>query len=278
LDTKKTEVRYNSEWFSKISFADILKIAGKFTVAQITERDDFAKRLKERNDIGLHEVFYPLMQAYDSVELKADVEIGGTDQKFNILAGRDLQKKMGQAPQNVVFVELLVGTDGKVKMSKSVGNYIGITESPSEMFGKVMSIPDEAMPQYFTLCTTIDMPKNENPRETKVILAKEIVKIYHSEEAAQAAAEEFDRVHREGSIPQDIQTKKIDGSYRLDDLLVQVGLAQSKSAARRLIDESAITINNEKQNDPYKMIEHETIPDEGLVIQKGPKNFVKVIK
>jgi len=278
LDVKKTEVRYNSEWFEKMTFADILNISGKFTVAQIIERDDFAKRIKEGNDIGLHEVMYPLMQAYDSVELKADMEIGGTDQKFNILAGRDLQKKMGQSPQEVIFMNLLVGLDGKVKMSKSVGNYIAITDEPADMFGKVMSIPDELIPQYFELCTEESAPEDANPRDQKAHLAKIIVKIYHGEEAAEKAEKEFNNVYRDKQLPEDIAEVKIDGSYRLDDLLVTAKLASSKSEARRLVDEGAITIGDEKQTDAYKMIEHEIIPEKGLIIKKGPHQFAKVVK
>lgn len=275
LDIEKTEVRYNSEWFSKMNFNDILKLSGQFTVAQIVERDDFAKRLKEGTDIGLHEILYPLMQAYDSVELKADVEFGGLDQKFNMLAGRELQKKMGQAPQDVLMLELLVGTDGKIKMSKSAGNYIAITDPANDMFGKIMSIPDEAMPQYFELCTNMEMPKNENPRDTKIQLAKEIVKIYHGEKEAEEAEAEFDRVHKNKELPTVMDEVKIGASeLNIVDIIVEAKLAVSKSDARRLVEQGGVSINDERIDDPQKEIKIES----GLILKVGKRNFVRIEK
>jgi tyrosyl-tRNA synthetase len=282
LDITKTEIRYNSEWFNKMNFSEILQLAGKFTVAQIIERDDFAKRLKEGSDISLHEILYPLMQAQDSVELKADVEIGGSDQKFNILAGRDLQKKVGQTPQEVIFVDLLVGTDGNIKMSKSVGNYISITDLPNEMFGKIMSIPDELIIPYFELCTLLSnneigeikeqLNKGENPRSIKAELAKAIIALYYSEKEAQDASNEFDRVFKNKEMPRDIRTKKI-ANMRLDDLLVNLEMAASKSDARRLVEQGAVYLDDEKQNDPYK----EIIISKEITIKAGPRNVMKVL-
>lgn len=208
LDVKKIEVRKNSEWFSKVNLADFLKIAANFTVARILERDDFQKRMGEGQEIAFHEIIYPILQAYDSFIIKADVEFGGTDQRFNILAGRDFQQKMGQIPQDVILLPLLLGLDGKKKMSKSLGNYIGVTESPKDQYGKIMSIPDSLILHYFDLCTDVsaeDMEKIRkefedpqiNPRDLKARLAKEIVSIYHGEKKADEAEKEFDRVVRE---------------------------------------------------------------------------------
>ena len=284
LDVSKTEVRYNSEWFEKMSFADILKIAGKFTVAQIIERDDFAKRLKDGSDIGLHEILYPIMQAYDSVELKADVEFGGMDQKFNILAGRELQKKMDQPVQDVVLMDLLVGTDGKIKMSKSVGNYIGITEEPNEIFGKVMSIPDELIKNYFQLCTPLNdgeitkILEQENPRDQKMRLAKEIVALYHNEIDAEDAEEEFVKVFSNKEMPSEVREYKIDSlslEEKLIDLLVNTcQLTESRSEARRLIEQGGVKVNGEKIVEPEKIIRIE----ESVLLQVGPRNFMKIIK
>ncbi len=273
LDVYKAQVWYNSEWFSGMRFNDVLELASKFTVAQIIERDDFTKRLKEGNDIGLHELLYPVMQAYDSVELKADVEFGGSDQKFNMLAGRDLQKKMGLSPQDVVITDLLVGTDGKIKMSKSVGNYIGITEAPNEMFGKVMSIPDELIESYYELCTSIDMP-NENPRDQKMRLGFEIVKLYHSENDAQKAQEEFVKVFSNHETPTDIPTINIkDDTVNIVDLIVKANLAPSKSEARRLVEQGAVEVAGERIGQINKEIK---IKD-GIILRVGKLKFVKIL-
>ena len=283
LDTKKTETRYNSEWFSKMDLNDIFQIASKFTVQQIIERDDFQKRLKLGSNITLYEIFYPLMQAYDSIMLKSDVEIGGTDQKFNMLAGRGLQKKMGQAPQDVITIKLLVGTDGKEKMSKSLGNYIAITDSPNDMFGKVMSIPDSLIMDYYELCTDVsdDELKNiesrisSSPREAKAELAKLIVEMYHSEEAAEKAAGEFDRVFKNREIPKDIEVRKTK-EMRIDEMLVFLEMAESKSEARRLVGQGAVYQDNKKITDPYQIIKLDTYSADGTVIKSGRK-FIKVV-
>jgi len=283
LDLDKAEVRYNSEWLAKLTFNDILQIAGKFTVAQIIERDDFEKRLKSGNDVGLHEMFYPLMQAYDSVILKADVEFGGTDQKFNILAGRDLQKKMGQAPQDVILVKLLVGTDGKVKMSKSVDNYIGITEEPNSIFGKTMSIPDNMVIEYFTLATLLSMKEvakiedelksGANPRDLKMKLAGEIVELYYGKEAAKAAREEFINVFSNKALPSDIPEVKIEeGSYELPAFLVRLGAVSSNSEARRLIEQGGLKIDETRITDWKSPIGVKS----GMLVQAGKMKYYRI--
>lgn len=281
LDLKKTEVRYNSEWFEKMDLGETLKLAGKFTVAQIIERDDFEKRLKGGCDIGVHEIFYPLMQAHDSVVLKADVEFGGVDQKFNMLAGRDLQRKMGQTPQEVVMMKLLVGLDGKVKMSKSANNYISITESANEMFGKVMSIPDSVIDEYFLLCTKLpeseiasfseEIKAGKNPRDIKLILAEEIVKLYHTAEVARKAKEEFINVFSKKELPSDIPEIEVSIDQLLPQLIFNLGLAHSNSEARRLVLQNAVTIDGEKSADPKSIIKTKS----GMLIQVGRK-FVRI--
>ena len=282
LDLKKTEVRYNSEWFSKMNFNDILQIAGKFTVAQIIERDDFEKRLKGGVDVGLHEMLYPLMQAYDSVILKADVEFGGTDQRFNILAGRDLQKKMGQAPQDIVLVGLLIGLDGKEKMSKSLDNYIGITESPKTMFGKTMSIPDSLIESYFELCTDVtsddikkhldSMKKGKNPRDVKAELAEKIVELYHGKDKAGEAKEEFFKVFSKKELPSKIPTVNLSGDFELPLFLLELGATTSNSEARRLIAQGAVKIDGAKVTDPKSQI----ATHKDMVIQVGKQKYYKI--
>jgi tyrosyl-tRNA synthetase len=283
LDLSKAEVRYNSEWLAELTFNDILQIAGKFTVAQIIERDDFEKRLKSGNDIGLHEMFYPLMQAYDSVVLKADVEFGGTDQKFNILAGRDLQKKMHQVPQDIILVKLLVGTDGKIKMSKSVDNYIGITEAPNSMFGKTMSILDSMIIEYFSLATLMSIKEVErieaelksgaNPRDLKMKLAGEIVELYHGKEAAKAAKEEFISVFSKKELPKDIPEIAIEeGTYDLPLFLVTLGAAASNSEARRLIEQGGLKIDEAKVTDWKAQVGVK----KGMLIQVGKMKYYRI--
>lgn len=282
LDIYKAQVWYNSEWFSGMHFDDILSLAGKFTVAQIIEREDFTKRLKSSTDIGLHELLYPVMQAYDSVMIESDVEFGGTDQKFNMLAGRSLQKKMGQKPQDVVTVKILVGTDGKAKMSKSLGNYIGITEEPKSIFGKVMSIKDELIVEYFTLVTKISDAKienikkalkaGENPKKFKVELAEEIVKLFYNEKMAKSAREEFDNVFVKKELPSDISEVKLSGNYQIITLLSLLGAVESNSKARQLIGQGGIKIDSTKIQDPNAQIS--THP--GMIIQVGKLKYYKI--
>jgi tyrosyl-tRNA synthetase len=283
LDVEKAEVRYNSEWFSKMHFSDILVLAGKFTVAQIIERDDFQKRLQAGNDIGLHELLYPLMQAYDSVMLQADVEFGGTDQKFNLLAGRDLQRKLGQTPQDIMMVDLLVGTDGQHKMSKSLDNYIAIFDEPKEMYGKIMSIPDALMLNYFELATKIskqeidsikkELDEGKNPRDIKMKLAFEIVRLYHGVAAAEDAQEEFIKVFSNRELPTDIPEVKIEyGNYQLADLLILLQAVESKSEARRLIEQGGLKIDETKIADPNSPI----AVTKDMLIQVGKRKIYRI--
>lgn len=289
LDLKKTKVRYNSTWFSAMGWEDILKLSAKFTVARIIERDEFSKRLKSGVDIAVSEIMYPIMQAYDSIEIGADVELGGTDQKFNMLAGRDLQRKMNIPEQNVVTVPLLVGLDGVQKMSKSLDNYIGVTESADSMFGKIMSIPDTLIINYFTLLT--DLTENElkkieedlnppaggtkiNPRDLKVRLAKEIISFYHPKEDADAAEEEFNKVFRDKGVPSSMPEIKIcEKSMPVLDLLVKTKLAPSKNEAKRLVEGKAVEIDNKIISDWKTPIE---IKNE-MVIRAGKRKFAKIV-
>lgn len=262
LDPEKTEVRFNSEWLLKMNFADVVKLASLTTVARTLERDDFEKRHREGIAIGLHEFLYPLMQGYDSVALESDVEMGGTDQKFNNLMGRTLQNHYGQKPQIVFLMPILEGTDGVQKMSKSLGNYIGITESPSEMFGKVMSIPDEIVRRYFLLCTEVDMAEvdrrmqSDHPRDAKRWLGREIVAIYHGQGAAQAADEEFIRVFSKGGLPDEVDTVAVsrdsleNGEIYIVKLLTLANLASSNKDARRKVEQGAVSLNGEKLSAP----------------------------
>ncbi len=284
LDIAKTEVRYNSEWYEKMSFADILLLSSKITLQQIIERDDFAKRLKSGIEIGMHEMLYPLMQAYDSVVLKADVAFG-SDQKFNELAGRDLQKKMGQAPQDVVVTEILVGTDGKEKMSKSLDNYIAITDSATEMYGKVMSIPDSAILTYFKLCTDVEekalkviedeLTSEKNPRDIKSELAKLIVERYHNAEEAEEAELEFSRVFSNKEMPTEISTHQVENdSINIIDLICEVGFAESRGEARRLVEQGGVSIDSEKITDPSLTIE----TSGEKILKVGKLKFVRITK
>lgn len=282
LDLKKTEVRYNSEWYEKLNFNDILQLVGKFTVAQIIERDDFEIRMKKGQDISMSELLYPIMQAYDSVVLEADLEFGGSDQKFNMLAGRVLQRKMGQAPQDLVLVKLLVGTDGREKMSKSLGNYIGINESANSIFGKVMSIPDTLIMPYFELCTTLSqkeiqnykhlITEGENPKNIKIKLAQEIVTLYHSKEQALEAKEEFENVFAKKELPKEMKKIKLTGNFKPMALLIAIEAATTNSEARRLVIQGALKIDQEKISDP----DSEIAIKKGMTVSVGKKRYYKV--
>ncbi len=284
LDIKKIKIYKNSQWFSKMSLADILNLSSKFTVAQILERDDFEKRIKNKVEIYYHETIYPMMQAYDSVMVKSDVEVGGNDQIFNMLAGRELQKKMGQEPQDILTMPLLIGLDGKEKMSKSFGNYIGIAESSNEQFGKIMSLPDNLIIEYMLLLTDIQTKNiNEiekkikegkiNPRDAKIKLAFEIVKFFHGEEKAEKAKEEFERVFSKKEAPKDMPVVKIDtNKINLVELLVNNKILPSKSEARRLIEQRAVEINGEKIKNWKEEIE---IKKEA-VLKIGKRRFVRI--
>ncbi|NQV12936.1 MAG: tyrosine--tRNA ligase [Parcubacteria group bacterium] len=284
IDVDKAEIRRNSEWFAKKNFADILDLCGKFTVARIIERDDFTNRLGKGTDVGLHELLYPVMQAYDSVEIKADVEVGGTDQKFNMLAGRSLQKRLGLPPQDVITGKLLVGLDGTEKMSKSLDNYIGLTEEANSMYGKVMSIPDKLIINYFELATQCPEEKiaevkkqledgKTNPRDLKAELAREIVTIYHDKKAAGAAEEEFTKIFTQKEKPSDIKSFKLPAkSYKLVDLLPELELASSKGEGRRLIEQGAVKIDDKVVKEWDKEIKTKS----GMVVQAGKRRFAKI--
>ena len=284
LDPDKTEVRYNSEWMGKFDAADFIKLAAKTTVKQILERDDFEKRMNAHQPISLHELLYPLVQGYDSVALKADVELGGTDQKFNLLSGRNLQREYGQEPQVVITTPLLEGLDGVQKMSKSYGNYIGIDEPASEMFGKVMSISDDLMWRWYELLTDLtpseisnlrsQIDAGENPRNIKVALAKSIIKDFHSQTDADTAEDEFNRRFVQKEIPEDIEEKTVaPGVHNLAQLLADTGLTASKGEARRLIEQGGVKINSEKATAANVDID---ITIDGVLLQVGKRKFLRV--
>ena len=284
LDREKTTVYFNSEWLQNMNLADVLNLAGKYTVARMLERDDFSKRYKEGLPIGIHEFMYPLMQGYDSVALNCDVEMGGTDQTFNLLVGRNLQKEYGQEPQVALTMPILEGTDGVQKMSKSLGNYIGVNEDPHEIFGKTMSITDNLICRYFQLITQVPMDKindiksrmengSMNPRDAKVKLAKEIITIFYNIEEAEKAEERFKLVFSQRDIPQDIPEVQIDSDeIWLPKFLLENGMVQSTSDGKRMIRQDAIKVNGQKIED-----ENLTIRD-GMVIQVGKRKFIKIIK
>ena len=255
LDPAKTELRFNSEWLEPMKFEDLIRLSAKYTVARILERDDFSKRLKEGTAISMHELLYPLAQGYDSVALKCDVELGGTDQKFNLLVGRELQRDFGQPPQIVATLPLLVGTAGVDKMSKSKGNYIGITESPKVMFRKVMGISDELMWRYWELLTDLSLQeiaalKTREPMQVKKELAGRIVADFHSTADAKQAEEDFAREVQQGAEPSDMDEIVLSGPNRLAQVLVSVKLASSRSEAERLIKAGAVEINGERSTNP----------------------------
>lgn len=282
LDADKTEVRFNSEWLAPMDFADVIGLASRTTLARILERDDFENRYKKGIAIGLHELLYPLMQGYDSVALRSDVEMGGTDQKFNNLMGRNLQREVGQPPQVVMLMPILEGLDGKQKMSKSLGNYVGITEAPEEMFGKLMSLGDELVRRYFELCTTVPMAdvdrrlRDDHPMEAKKWLAREIIAIYHDSEAARRGQQEFERVFSRRQAPSEMPVVAIprsatrDGKLFVVKLLGQAGLAGSNKEARRLISQGGVAVDGQKVTD---MVD---IDLEGEPVLKVGRRFVKV--
>ncbi len=286
LDPEKTKVAFNSEWMGKMSSAEMIQLTAKHTVARMLERDDFSKRYKGGKSIAIHEFLYPLVQGYDSVALKADVELGGTDQKFNLLVGRDLQKQYGQEQQVVITLPLLEGLDGVQKMSKSLGNYIGITDAPDEMFGKIMSISDELMWRYFELLSfrpmaeinqwKEDIEAGTNPRDIKFKLAEEIIERFHNQSAANQAQQNFIARFQKGAIPDDITEIELDtGEYEgfpIAILLRQAKLVNSTSDAYRMIKQGAVKINSKKVSERNLMIEKGF---EG-VFQVGKRRFAKV--
>lgn len=288
LDPDKTHVVFNSSWLSPLTFADLVTLASKFTVARMLERDDFHKRYTAGQAIGIHEFLYPLAQAYDSIAIGADVELGGTDQTFNLLVGRDLQPHYGQEPQIALTMPLLVGTDGKEKMSKSLGNYIGVTDNPNDMYGKVMSIPDEVMGDYFelilaepkqsvkTMMRDIETGKR-HPMDVKMELARRIVAEFHGLSAANTAQDNFLRVFREDALPDDIETVELENvrageEVGLARLIATCGLAPSSSEARRLIQSGTVRVNRERLTDPFGSVR----VTDGMLIQVGKRRICRV--
>ena len=286
LDPSKIRIAYNSEWLGKMLFEDVIKLTGKYTVARILERDDFNSRFKNNIPIGIHEFLYPLMQGYDSVALHADIEIGGTDQTFNLLVGRELQRDYGQEPQDVMCFPLLVGLDGKEKMSKSLGNYIGVDESPEIMYEKAMRIPDDVLIDYFKLTTDMNLEEVKKIIEKDVVeahrvYAREIIKMYHGEEFIKQAEERYKKVAK-GEIPDNIEEIKIeksiiDNGISLPDLLLLSKLVPSKSEGRRMIQQNGISINGNKENNLERVITINDFDENSLIIQKGKKQFKKVV-
>jgi tyrosyl-tRNA synthetase len=282
VSPEKLEFRYNSEWLDTLNLGDLLKLAAQMTVARMMERDTFDLRYKAGVAIGVHEFFYPLMQGYDSVCIEADVELGGTDQTFNNLVGRDLQENAGQPRQIVLLMPILVGLDGEIKMSKSKGNYIGLTDEPNDMFGKVMSIPDALMDNYFTLLTDLPReriaelvdPNKTHPRQAKALLGKMIVAAYYSESAGEEASAEFDRIFAQKQIPTDmpeipVRTREMN----LVDLILTADFAKSKSEARRLIGQNAVSLDEEKLTDADAVV---SLSD-GAVLRVGKRRFGKIV-
>ena len=286
LDPDKTEIRFNSEWMDKVDSYGFVRLASHVTIKQILERDDFEKRLAENRPLALHEILYPLVMAYDSVALAADVELGGTDQKFNILMGRNLQREYAQEAQVACIMPLLEGTDGVQKMSKSLGNYIGINEPPGEMFGKIMSISDELMWRYYELLTDLSVDEiagirrsaesgERNPRDVKVELAKRIITDFHSTADAQAAEDEFNRVFKRKEVPDEIEERSVRATdWGLRALLVETGLATSNAEAKRLIEQGGVSIDGH----PIATANHVEPLKPGMtaIIKVGKRRFLRV--
>ena len=283
IDLKKCEFYYNSKWLGKLTYGEIGKQANVFSVNQFISRDNIAKRLREGKRVSLREVLYPLMQGYDSVAVEADVELGSTDQKFNLLAGRDLQREYGQEPQNVLMTDLIEGVDGR-KMSSSWGNTINFLDNPNEMYGKIMSVRDDLILRYFELLTRISLEalkeyekklKNgENPKKIKMALASEIVKIYHGEKEALKAEENWEKTFSSGGIPQDIKTIKVKINLPLVDLLIKQGFVSSKTEFRRLIQEGAIKFKAGIEE--KKILDPNTLINESGALKIGKKRFIKI--
>lgn len=284
LSADRLTISYNSEWLGKLDFAEVIKLASQITVARMLERDDFSKRYREEIPISLHELLYPIAQAYDSVHLKADVELGGTDQTFNLLLGRDLQRAAGQAPQAVVTTALIEGTDGVEKMSKSNDNTIGLLDTPEEMFGKVLSIPDNLIAPYFKLCTLLAQSELEeikaqladnsnNPRDLKRRLAREIIAVYHDESAGIEAEAAFDKIFINKEIPDDIPELKLTEETQLVKILAEAGLTQSNGEGRRLISQGAVKIDGHAADDINMTLK----PGAEYTLKVGKRRFLRVV-
>ena len=280
LDKKKTEIRKNSEWLSKLKPMEIIQLAGEYNVARMLEREDFKNRFQSEQQITIQEFIYPLVQGYDSVALKADVEMGGQDQKFNLVVARDIQRAYGQEPEVILTMPLLVGTDGQKKMSKSYGNYIGVTESSKEMFGKILALSDEQMWHYYDLLSHLDSNEIESrktghPKEAKILLAKEIVGRFHGKKDAEVEAKEFEKVFSKKEKPSDIPEKifsKNKSGLALVDIMVQGGLANSKTEARRFIQQNAVSVDDEKVTDIAAVLDGK----KDSLLKVGKRHFLKV--
>lgn len=286
LHKEKTKIVYNSEWLSKMSFEDVIKLASKYTVARMIERDDFTKRFKAGEPISVHEFLYPLAQAMDSVAIKSDVELGGTDQKFNLLVGRDIQREYGIEPQVILTMPLLVGTDGVEKMSKSYDNYIGISDEPSQIFGRTLSIPDNLIYQYFELATDVSNQKlaeiksqladgDANPRDIKRELARTLVTMYHNKEAAEIAQQEFDNIFINKGLPDEIEEFNVGEKKEINilDLIILVNFAPSKGEARRLVLQGGVSIDGNKISD----LQSSVSVSAGMILKVGKRKFIKLI-
>ena len=277
LNPDKTTIHFNGDWLGKMGFDDVIRLTAKYTVAQMLEREDFAQRLADNKPVGMHEILYPLCQGQDSVEIRADVELGGTDQRFNNLVGRDLQKASGQEAQVVLLMPILVGLDGTQKMSKSLGNYVGIGEAPNEMFGKLMSIPDDAMRQYYTLCTDVALDEIDtilagHPMDAKKRLGREIVQIYHGADAATAAQLAFEQQFSRAEVPDEMPEIEIaSGEIGVVDLLVAC-FGGSKSEARRMVEQGAVAVDGDKVNDAMANVEAR----EGMTVKMGKRRWARV--
>jgi tyrosyl-tRNA synthetase len=285
LNPEKTEIVFNSTWMDQFSAADLIKLAATHTVARMLERDDFSKRYKSNQPIAIHEFIYPLVQGYDSVALKADIELGGTDQRFNLLMGRELQKHYGQPAQCILIMPLLEGLDGVNKMSKSLGNYIGVTDTPQDMFGKLMSISDTLMWRYLELLSfrnlneiagwRAEVAAGRNPRDIKVLLAQEIVARFHTRQAAEAALAEFEARFRQGVLPDDmpeVNVSALGGSIAVPQLLKQAGLVEGTSEAMRMIQQGAVKLDGERINDKSAVVKAGTV----VVAQVGKRKFARI--
>ncbi|MCF7918333.1 MAG: tyrosine--tRNA ligase [Candidatus Cloacimonetes bacterium] len=282
LDKDKTEVRWQTEWFGDMTMSDVLKLMGKWTLAQFMAHDTFRKRYEEGLSLGMHEIMYPILQSYDSVAVKADVELGATEQKFNILCGRDMQRYFGMEQQVAILSPILMGTDGVNKMSKSMDNYIAVYDLPENKYGKVMSIPDELIINYFNYATKVDpdeidqiqkeLQSGTNPKIIKQRLAREIVALYHGQEAAIAAEEHFNKIFSKKEIPDEMPEFLMHGAQKLTEILTLAGLCESNGEVKRLIKQNAITVNDEKISDLDFTVENE------VVIKVGKRRFLKVIR
>lgn len=277
LDPNKTVVHFNGDWLGKMTFADVIRLAAKYTVSQTLEREDFANRLAQNKPVGLHEIMYPLCQGQDSVEIQSDVELGGTDQRFNNLVGRELQRNNGQEPQVVMLMPILVGLDGTAKMSKSLGNYVGISEPPTEMFGKIMSLPDDAMRTYYTLCTEVPLAQVDallggHPMDAKKRLGREIVAIYHDENAAQEAEAAWVKQFSEREVPEEMPEITLAGDALSVAELLKTCFAITGGEAKRMVGQGAVSIDGTKAEDSNAQV----TPHDGMTVKMGKRRWAKI--